>query len=152
MTSDVFLTKINRFQIALGALATFFGLVGFYVARNIDFEASVGVETGFPGYEIHLMPFNRLGALLILAVGVVGLVAGLTRKPPIGYVAAGAAMLMALQVVVQWRDGQTNLLGTAGQNLSFDLLLAIGFGLTAVLARYAPALGSNPASRAAKSG
>jgi hypothetical protein len=151
MTSTDFLTKINRFQITLGALATFFGVAGFYLARNIDFTASVGAGTGFADYEIRLMPFNRLGSLLILAVGIIGLVAGLIRKPTIGYAAAGAAALLALQVVVQWRDGHADVLGTAGQNLSFDLLLAIGFGLTALLARYAPALGSDASSGAAKS-
>jgi hypothetical protein len=151
MTSTEFLSKINRFQLTLGGLAIFFGAVGLYLARNIDFTAPVGAETGFPDYEIRLMPFNRLGALLILGIGVIGVVAGLIRKPSIGYAAAGAAVVLALQVVVQWRSGHANVLGTAGQNLSFDLLLAIGFGLTAVLARYAPALGSDASSGAAKS-
>ncbi len=140
MNATELLAKINRFQVVLGAVAIFFGAVGFYLARDLDFQASIGAETGFPGYEIHLMPFNRLGALLIIAVGVIGLVAGLIRQPTLGYVAAAASLLLALQVVVQWRDKQANALGTAGQNLSFDLLLAIGFGLTALLARYAPAL------------
>ena len=93
MTSTDFLAKIHRFQVTLGALAAFFGLVGFYLARNIDFTASVGVGSGSADYEIRLMPFNRLGALLILAVGVIGLVAGLTRKPTIGYAAAGGGSL-----------------------------------------------------------
>lgn len=143
MNDTEFLTKINRFQVVLGALATFFGAVGFYLARDIDFQAPVGAETGFPSYELHLMPFNRLGAILLLLVGIVGLAAGLLRKPSVGFVASVASLLLALQVVVQWRDKQANALGSAGQNLSFDLLLAIGFGVTALLARYATGLGSH---------
>jgi hypothetical protein len=144
MNATEFLTKINRFQIALGGVAVFFGAVGFYLARDIDFQAAVGVETGFPTYELHMMPFNRFGALLVVLVGVIGLTAGLIRKPTVGYVASVASLLLALQVVVQWRDKQANALGSAGQNLSFDLLLAIGFGVTALLARYAPGLETHP--------
>ncbi len=138
MSATELRAKISRFQVVLGGLAAFFGAVGFYLARDIDFQAPVGVETGFPTYELHLMPFNRLGALMILAVGIVGLVAGLIRKPSIGYLAAVLSLLLALQVVVQWRDKQANALGTAGQNLTFALLLALGFGVTAVLDRFAP--------------
>jgi len=144
MNATQFLTKINRFQIALGGLAVFFGAVGFYLARDIDFQAAVGVETGFPTYELHMMPFNRFGAILVALVGVIGLAAGLIRKPSVGYVASAASLLLALQVIVQWRDKQANALGSAGQNLSFDLLLAIGFAVTALLARSAPQLGSDP--------
>ena len=46
MNGTEFLTKINRFQIALGGLAVFFGAVGFYLARDIDFHTRSLAGTG----------------------------------------------------------------------------------------------------------
>ena len=126
--------RIRRIQLTLGTVGILVGVIAFVQASNVAFRADVGAELGWPSYELRLMSYNRLGALVTLGLAVVGLTAALVRRPSLGWVAAGGFGLFAVQVLIQWRPDASNLLGSRGSNLAFALLMSLGFGVTAVLA------------------
>lgn len=132
--------RIRRTTITLGVLSALTGLIGFFLARDIGFAAGDGVATLFPSYEIHGMTYNRLSALIVLGLGLVGVAAGLTRTPIIAAVPAVGFLILAGQVLAQWRDGVDNVLASSGQNLGFSLTMAVGFGAMVLFSRLGAAL------------
>jgi hypothetical protein len=132
--------RIRRTTITLGILTILTGLVGFYLARDIAFDAGRGVETLYPTYEVHGMTYNRLSALIVLGLGLVGLAAGLTRKPIVAIFPAVGFLILAGQVLLQWRDQAGNVLASTGQNLAFSLTMAVGFGAMVLFSRLGTAL------------
>jgi hypothetical protein len=127
--------RVRRTTITLGIVAILVGLIGFYLARDLAFDSGKGAETLFPGYELRGMTYNRLSALLVLAFGLVGLGAGLARRIVFAAAAAIGFVIMAVQVLVQWRDGVDNVLAATGANLAFSLTMAFGFGAVALFSR-----------------
>ncbi len=125
--------RLARAQVVLGAVGVVVGLAGLWQARDVAFTADRGVIVGWGSYELAFMRFNKLGALIVIALAGIGLVAGLLRRPVLGWIPAAGFALVALQVLVQWRPDGTNLLGAHGSNLGFALAMALGFGVTAAL-------------------
>lgn len=132
-----FTDRLARTQVVLGALAVVIGIWAFVMARNVAFTASVAPRLGWTSLEVNLMSFNRLGALIVIALGAVGIASGALRRLLIGWVPAVGFGALALQVLVQWRPTGTNGLGTNGPVLAFALLLAAGFAVTAAVAHLA---------------
>lgn len=141
--------RLARSQIVLGVAAVVVGVCAFWLARSVDFGASTAPRLGPAKYEVQAMAFNRLGALVVIALGVIGIVAGAIRRPMIAYVSAVGFGLMGLQVLVQWRPSASNLFGSVGSNLAFSILLCAGFAVTAGIAGLAArADGAQPSPRA----
>lgn len=99
--------RSTRALLVVGAVAAAVGVLGLYVARSIDFAgksaALLGSDAGFSAdgklvrrWELKLLWFNPLWALLTIACGVL-LIVG-SRKAIIAW--AGAAALGALAIVV----------------------------------------------------
>lgn len=130
--------RVARAQIVLGAVTLAVGALGLFLARDLEWTEPAGALLGWADLEIKLMSYNPLGALVTMAVGAVGLAAGLTRRNALAWTTAAVGGLLAVQVLIQWRPEGDNLFGATGRNLAFALVLVAGFGTTAVLARLAP--------------
>ncbi len=106
------------------------GVAGFLVARNIPFTASRGALFGWANWELKVIWFNRLSALLTVGLGVLALVGTLMKQKIATLVASAGFALMALQVAVQWRYNDGNptggFLGGTGGSMAFWALLAVG--------------------------
>ena len=129
--------RVSHAQVVIGGITVAVGALGLFLARELGFTDPAGALIGWGDYELKYMAYNPLGALLTVAVGALGVAAGVTRRQALAIVAAAVSALMALQVLVQWRPDGDNLLGGSGRNLGFDLLLALGFATTAALAHVA---------------
>ena len=129
--------RVARCQLVIGGIAVAVGALGLFLASDLGFTDPAGALLGWGDYELKFMAYNPLGALLTVAVGALGVAAGVTRRQPPAIAAAAISALMVVQVLVQWRPEGENLLGGSGRNLGFDLLLVVGFATTAALARVA---------------
>ncbi|MCU0269001.1 MAG: hypothetical protein MUF83_10165 [Acidimicrobiales bacterium] len=118
--------RTARALAVLGAVGVTVGVAGLVLAIGDDVTGGTGSQLKAQRFDVNLFTFNPLGALALTAVGGCALVGGLTRRAAWGWVAAVGATALALQVLVQWRAGEGNLLAASGTNLSLDLLLAIG--------------------------
>lgn len=126
--------RLARTQIVLGAVAVVIGVWAFVMARHVGFSASTAPRLGPAKYQVQAMSLNQLGALVVLALGVVGIVGGAMRRLTVGLVPAVGFGLMGLQVLVQWRPTGSNMFASVGSNLAFSLLLCAGFAVTALVA------------------
>jgi len=133
-------SRTARWQATLGGIGLLVGVLGFLAAGSRSFTAAYGRQFTFDKadrYELRLMTFNRLGALVLIVLAGLGLLAARSRRPAPALVAAAGFAVSALLVVVQWRDGQSsNLLGASGTNLGFSLTMALGFAVTAYAVRF----------------
>ncbi|MBI2704873.1 MAG: hypothetical protein HYX32_06240 [Actinobacteria bacterium] len=136
---------IVRFQLVLCLVGLAAGGLGLWVARDVDVTASTGGQIGWRAYEINLMTYNKLGALVTLALVVVGLVGVFALRPAIAFLPGAGFAVLAVQVLVQWRPDGGNLLASSGTNLSFALAMAIGFVATAWLSLVEPYRSDRPA-------
>lgn len=125
--------RLRRGQLTLGVLGVVVGLAALLKARG-----GSSVMLGWQSFELRLMSYNRLGALLTVALSAVGLAAALVRRPSLAWIPAVGFGLLALQVAVQWRTTGSNLVGSQGSNLGFALLLALGSATTAALSAPKP--------------
>ena len=119
----------------LGVAAVVAGVLGLIVARNVDFAAKQGALLGWAKWELKVLWFNPLSAIITAGLGVVVLVATKMRRSVALWIPAGVFGLMTLQVVVQWRynrgEWTGGIFGGTGATMSFWLLLAIGFAICA---------------------
>jgi uncharacterized membrane protein YphA (DoxX/SURF4 family) len=119
----------------LGVVAIVAGVLGLIVARNIDFAGKQGALLGWAKWELKVLWFNPLSAIITALLGVVAVVATRMPRSVVAWIPAGAFGLMTLQVLVQWRynRGQWTggILGGTGGTMAFWLLLAIGFAFCA---------------------
>ena len=129
--------RLSRAQIVLGVIAVVIGVWAFASARHVGFTASRAPRLGPARYQFQAMSFNRLGALVVVGLGVIGAVAGALRRPMVALLAAVGFGLMGLQVLVQWRPSGTNWFASVGSDLSFAMLLCVGFAVTAAVSRLA---------------
>lgn len=141
-----FTERFARTQVVLGAFAVVIGIWAFVMARNVTFTATVAPRLGWTSLEVNLMSLNRLGALVVLVLGVVGILAGATHKLQIGWIPAIGFALLAIQVLIQWRPSGSNWFGSNGPVLAFGILLAAGFAVTAAVTHAAGLTDNDPAS------
>lgn len=132
--------RVARAQIVLGVITVAVGLVGLFLARDLDFADTAGVLIGWGDLELKFMAYNPLGAAVTIAVGALGVAAGVSRRAVIAWAVSVLGAAMALQVVLQWRPDGDNVLAASGRNLGFALFICIGFAATALLARVAPTI------------
>lgn len=132
-TSSNLSERVARYQVVFGGIAVVVGIAAFVHARNVSFTASKGAALGWASYELTLMSYNRLGALVTVVLGLLGLAGGLTRHTKLGAVAAVGFAGIFLLGVVQVRPGGENLFGTSPQTMAFSLAMALGLAVTAVL-------------------
>ena len=109
----------------LAAVAVVGGLGGL-IAALIDGGAT---NLGWGGVELTLMRFNVAGALLILLIGTMAFAALLAERPRLLVAPAIMAAAGVVVTLVWWRRGETNVMGADGRTLSFELMLAVGFGV-----------------------
>ncbi len=129
-------TRVARTQLTVGVVALAVGVIGFWVARNADFSGGPGAII-FEDLELRTMSYNRLGAVLTIVFGAIGIAASLVRRPMLGLIGGTGFALMAVQPLLQWRTGADNLLAATGRNWSFNLAMALGLLVPAVVARLA---------------
>jgi uncharacterized membrane protein YphA (DoxX/SURF4 family) len=125
----------KRAATTLGITAVIVGVLGLVVARNIDFAAKQGALLGWEKWELKVLWFNPLSAIVTAVVGVVALAALKLHRPVVLWVASGVFGLMAVQVLVQWRynrgEWTGGIFGGTGGTMAFWLLLAIGLAVCA---------------------
>ncbi len=126
--------RIARTQLTVGIVAVLVGLLGYYVSRDAAFSGGPGAII-FEDIELRTTSYNKLGALLTIGFGTVGIVAGATRMAMIGLLGGIGFGLLALQPLLQWRSGMENLLAATGRNIGWNLALALGLAVPAILAR-----------------
>jgi hypothetical protein len=134
-----FTQKVARYQLAFGIIASLAGAAGFIHARDVDFTASSGASLGWGSYELTLMSYNRLGALLTLVLGLVGVATASSRSLRLGVVPAIGFLAIFVIGLVQVR-AEGGSLGISPQTMAFSLAMALGFGVTAAVAHTAPDL------------
>ena len=137
--------RSTRALLVVGAVAAAVGVLGLYVARSIDFAgksaALLGSDAGFYAdgklvrrWELKLLWFNPLWALLTIACGVL-LIVG-SRKAIIAWAGAAALGVLAIVVFVQQTfdyvrdDGVIQKVST-GSNVAFWGGLALAAALFA---------------------
>lgn len=125
----------KRGATTLGIVAVVAGVLGLFVARNIDFAAKQGALLGWAKWELKVLWFNPLSAIITAVLGVVVLVAIRMRRTVLLWIAAGVFGLMALQVVAQWRynrgEWTGGIFGGTGATLAFWALLTVGLAVCA---------------------
>jgi len=126
--------RIARTQLTVGVVAVIVGLLGYWVSRDAAFSAGPGAII-FEDVELRTTSYNRLGALLTIGFGAMGIVAGTTRMAMLGLIGGVGFGLLALQPLLQWRSGTENLLAASGRNIGWSLAMALGLAVPALLAR-----------------
>ena len=132
-----FTHRLARTQILLGSVAVVIGCWTFYLSRNVAFTAARAPRLGSAAFAIQTLSLNRLGALVVIGLGAVGIIAGALRRIALGWVSAAGFAMIAVQVLVQWRAKGQNVFGSVGATLSFAFLLCAGFAVSAAVAHTA---------------
>ena len=122
------MSPTRRAQLTLAAVAITSGAIGLARARG-SFTNRSGSDIGYAELELHLMSFNRLGALLAFTLGTIAFVGALRGQPSLVAITALGFGAFALQTAIGARriDGG-NITGANGATLSFCLMMAIGLG------------------------
>jgi hypothetical protein len=124
--------RVQRTQLVWSAVVIAAGVIGLVISRHLPLTDPQGTHTGWPRYELYLMTYNRLGALVTIALGLLGVVAGVTRRPVLAWITCAAFVVLVVQALVQWRQAATdNLLASSGQSLSFALASVFVYSVTA---------------------
>ena len=137
----------SRALVCLGAVGAVVGSVGLWVARSQDFAgrkvALLGSDAGFKAangqitrrWELKLLFFNPLWALLTIALGV-ALIVGAKQVRGAWVGAAGfaglAVMAMVLKTMNYQRDDGTSQVISAAPNVAFWGALALGAAVLAM--------------------
>ena len=145
-----FTQRLARTQIVLGSFAVVIGGWAFFLSRNVAFTAARPPRIGSVAFAMQTLSLNRLGAIIVVGLGAVGIVAGAARRLALGWFCAAGFALLAAQVLVQWRPRGPNWFGSVGSTLSFAFLLCAGFAVSAAVA-HAAAHADNPSSEHADS-
>ena len=132
-----FTQRLARTQIMLGSFAVVIGGWAFYLSRNVAFTAVGPPRLGSVAFAMQTLSLNRLGAIVVVGLGALGIIAGALRRMWVGWICAAGFALLAAQVLAQWRPHGTNWFGSVGSTLSFAFLLCAGFTVSAAVAHAA---------------
>jgi hypothetical protein len=121
-------TRVWRAAAVLGIVYVAVGAWALAASLGDSLTKSNGALLGSTDLELRLMAFNPLGASVIVAIGLVGLLGGWWRRRLLVVLAAVGAATTVVQVLVQWGQGSSNVFGAVGANLSFGLFGLAGFG------------------------
>ncbi|HKA02957.1 MAG TPA: hypothetical protein VKD67_01470 [Acidimicrobiales bacterium] len=125
------MTSVARAQVTLAVIGIVVGVLGLARASG-SFTEHAGRDIGYGALELHLMSYNRLGALITLVLAVLALLGPLSGRPVLVVVAAIGFVAYAVQVVLGFRTlAGGNVTGSNGATLSFCLMMAIGLGALA---------------------
>jgi hypothetical protein len=138
MAAEGVVTNVARAQVTLAVVGIVVGVLGLARASG-SFAEHTGRDIGYGALELHLMSYNRLGALITLVLSIAALLGPLSGRPVLIIAAAIGFAAYAVQVVVGFRTLQGgNLTGSNGATLSFCLMMAIGLGVLAWAERATP--------------
>lgn len=131
--------KAHRQQVTWGVVGVVAGVVGLLISHRLAFTSPHGKEVGFRHYELHFMTYNRLGALVAIVLSAIGILAGVLGRPVLAWIASAGFAAVALQTIVQWRDGSgSNVLGSGGATLAFAMAMVLVYGVTALVTSMDP--------------
>ena len=118
----------TRSTATLAAIAMIAGLLGL-VRADGSFTNHHGSDIGYGDLELHLMSFNRLGALISLVLGALVLAGALRHQRLLVTVGAVGFAAFAVQTLIGARriDGG-NITGANPATLSYCLMMTIGLG------------------------
>ena len=105
----------------IGIVAVAAGLYGAFVAGSSDRGEVVGIVD----LELNLYAVNTTGGLVLAGIGILAVIAVLSRTPVPMWTASGIAGLMALYGLLAWRDDTGNSLGFDGRTISLLLGLCL---------------------------
>lgn len=117
----------DRVFVVLGCIAVIIGVVGWYLARDLDFASRQVAFFGYAKWELKLVWFNGLAALLTITLGAAFIVG--SRHRVIGFIASGGFAVISLVALLQqnWNNvsqGAPAVVGT-GPNAAFWAMFAV---------------------------
>ena len=130
----------QRAQIVFGTVGVVVGALGLFVARSTGFTAKQGALLGWKFGELKVLWFNPLSALLTIAFGATIVAGAALRRRVLSLVGAGGFAVLALLVIVLWRDRKSGwtggFIGATGGTMAFWAALSVGtFAVLGVFAR-----------------
>ena len=126
--------KAHRQQMAWGVAGVLAGFIGLLISHKLSFTSPHGKEVGFGHYELHFMNYNPLGAVVAIVLSVIGILAGVLRRPLLAWITSAGFAVVALQTLIEWRSGSSsNVLGSGGATLAFAMAMVLLYGVTALV-------------------
>ena len=119
--------RVRRAGLVIGIVAVAAGLYGAFVAGSSDRGEVVGIVD----LKLNLYAVNTTGGLVLAGIGILAVIAVLSRTPVPMWTASGIAGLMALYGLLAWRDDTGNSLGFDGRTISLLLGLCLSFAALA---------------------
>lgn len=114
----------------LGVVAVVAGIGGLIVARSVDFAGKQGALLGWAKWELKLLWFNPLSAILTIVGGICLVVGASSARRVIALAAAAMFAVMFVLVLAMWRynrgDWTGGFLGATGATGAFWAMLAVG--------------------------
>ena len=117
----------DRVFVVLGGIAVIVGAIGWYLARDLDFASRQVALFGYAKWELKLVWFNGLAALLTITLGAAFIVGARYRM--IGLIASSGFTVISLVALLQqnWNNvsqGAPAVVGT-GSNAAFWAMFAV---------------------------
>ena len=128
---------VRRAGLVIGIVTIVAGLFGAMVAGS----SNRGEVVGIADLELNLYSVNVVGGLILTGIGILALIAVLSRTPIPMWIASGVAAVMAAYGILVWRDDTRNPLGFDGRTISLLLGLALSFAALAWAGTRRPAPG-----------
>ena len=130
----------QRAQIVFGSVGVVVGALGLFVARSTGFTAKQGSLLGWKFGELKVLWFNPLSALLTIGFGAAIIAGAALRQRILSLLGAGGFAVLALLVIVLWRDTKSGwtggFIGATGGTMAFWAALSVGtFAVLGVFAR-----------------
>ena len=124
--------KAHRQQMTWGVVGAVAAIFGLLVSHKLAFTSPHGKGVGFSHYALHFMSYNKLGAIVGIALSAIGIAAGVLRQRFLSWVAAGGFAVVAVQTLIQWHVGtKSNIFGSDGATLAFALAMVLLYAVTA---------------------
>ena len=119
--------SVRRAGLLIGIVTIVAGLFGAMVAGS----SNRGEVVGIADLELNLYTVNVVGGLILAGIGILALIAVLSRTPVPMWIASGVAGVMAIYGILVWREDTRNPLGFDGRTISLLLGLCLSFAALA---------------------